>query len=73
MSWKDEKTIRAIEIILIVGTLIWAAAFLRADVNYNTQWNQRQDEVHEEFMRKDVMRQVLIRLERIEQKIDEME
>lgn len=77
-----ERVLRFIEITIVLGTLIWAAAFLRADVNNNTQWNERQDstiESHKErargtYVRQDVAAQryqnLVDKLEAMDKKLD---
>ena len=64
-----------LQLIIMIITLVWLIAFLRADVNANTKWNKRQDREHEEFVRKDVLTpQIMLmrkQLNRIERKVDE--
>ena len=63
-----------LQLIIMIITLVWLIAFLRADVNANTKWNERQDREHEEFVRKDVLTPQIIlmrkQLNRIETKVD---
>lgn len=79
----DGKILRLVELIILIGGIIWMVAFLRADVNTNKNWNERQDaeiQGHSErarrtYLRKDVAEQqyinIMNKLEQIEKKIDE--
>ena len=63
-----------ISLIIAIGTLIWGAAFLAADIDNNRQWNERQDQKHEQFMRRDVANEqfkaIRNQLDRIEKKLE---
>lgn len=73
----NSGTWRIIEIVIVIAGLIWAAAFLRSDVNTNTKWNERQDsqiETHKErarqtYVRKDIAQQ---RYENLIEKLDRL-
>jgi len=71
-----------IELLILVATIIWLVAFLRADINNNTRWNARQDEsiqeyqdrVRSTYVRKDVAQQryqnLMDKLEEMNEKLD---
>ncbi|MDZ7658080.1 hypothetical protein [Fodinibius sp.] len=77
-----ERILRFVEIIIVLGTLIWTAAFLRSDINNNTKWNKRQDNqidtyqerVRGTYVRQDVAQQryknLIDKLEMIDKKLD---
>jgi len=64
-----------LQLIIMIITLVWLVAFLRAYVNTNKIWNKRQDNEHDKFVRKDVLGPQLLlmreQLNRIEKKIDD--
>jgi len=74
--FKKQVSIGSIlQLIIMIITLVWLVAFLRADVNANKSWNKRQDRELDEFVRKDVLTpQIMLmrkQLNRIENKVDD--
>ena len=74
--FKKQVSIGSIlQLIIMIITLVWLVAFLRADVNSNKSWNKRQDRELDEFVRKDVLTpQIMLmrkQLNRIENKVDD--
>lgn len=82
ISKSPQSILSIIQIVVLVITMVWVFAFMRADVNRNTSDNTRQDEEIQQFrqrsaetyVRKDVFneqyRQIMEKLNELDNKLD---
>ncbi len=77
ITWIEEnlKLADVIKIMILAASIIWLIAFIRSDIDRNTEWNVRQDAEHEQFLRQDVgdaqFNAIKAQLDRIEQKLED--
>lgn len=74
--WTENFTLaNIIQILILLGGIVWLVAFVRSDIDRNTEWNERQDTEHSEFMRRDVgaaqFNAIKNQLDRIESKLED--